>query len=171
MKAKKKKKKKKKKASPHFVTFPPSFFNFPPSLLQFSFFSSQFSPLFPCLFFPDTSAKISRSEVSGGTLPPAPPPACYATVLVYNKRKWRHSKSRTKTRKESNGEKNKQNKTCWKKREKSRKTEKKKWKRKDLVYYPQAFQPWTKATLLRRKILKTPNFIWVAVRAPTSLLN
>ena len=57
----------------HFVTFPPSIFNFPPSLLQFSFFSSQFSPLFPCVFFPGRSAEISRSEVSGGTLPPLLP--------------------------------------------------------------------------------------------------
>ena len=47
---------------------------FPPSLLQFSFFSSQFSPLFPCLFFPNTSAKISRSEVSAGHSAPLPPP-------------------------------------------------------------------------------------------------
>ena len=63
------KNKTKKKSSPHFVTFPLSIFNFPPSLLQFSFFSSQFSHLFPFLldFFP-------RSEVSGGTLPPCPSP-------------------------------------------------------------------------------------------------
>ena len=80
----KKKKKKKKKVLYSFSNFPllPSIFNFPPSLLQFSFFSSPFPPplfpFFPCLFFPGRSAKISRSEVSGDTLPP--PPACYATV-------------------------------------------------------------------------------------------
>ena len=69
-------KKKKKRSSPLFITFPTSISNFPPFLSQFSFFSSQFSPLcpfFPCLFFPDTSAKISRLEVSGGTLLPATP--------------------------------------------------------------------------------------------------
>ena len=72
----------KKKKSPHFFyNFPTSIFIFPPSLLQFPFFSSQFFTPFP--FFPDTSAKISRSEVSGGTLPPLPlpSPACYATGL------------------------------------------------------------------------------------------
>ena len=40
--------------------------------LFFSIFTP--SPFFPCLFFPDTSAKISRSEVSGVTLPPCPQP-------------------------------------------------------------------------------------------------
>ena len=68
-KKQKKKKKKKKRSSPFFITFPSSISNFPPSLLQFSFFSSQFSPLFLFFlasFFPDTSAKTSRSEVSGG---------------------------------------------------------------------------------------------------------
>ena len=67
----------KKRASTLFITFPTSIFIFQrSSLFQFSFFSSQFSPLFPffpCLFFPDTSAKISRSKVSGGTLPPPAP--------------------------------------------------------------------------------------------------
>ena len=60
---------KKKKSSPHFVTFPPS-------LLQFSFFLLNFHPfsIFPSLFFPYRSAEISRSEVSGGTLPPTLPP-------------------------------------------------------------------------------------------------
>ena len=62
------KKKKKKKKSPHLF-----FWRFPASISNFSTFSSQFSiftpfPFFPCLFFPDTSAKISRSEVSGGAL-------------------------------------------------------------------------------------------------------
>ena len=64
-----------KKKSPHlfFITFPTYISNFPPSLLQFSFFSilSPF-PFFPCLFFPDMSAKISRSEVSGGDPAPIP---------------------------------------------------------------------------------------------------
>ena len=53
-------------------------------LLPFPIFHLFFSiftpfPFFPCLFFPDTSAKISRSEVSGGALCPPCPPACYAT--------------------------------------------------------------------------------------------
>ena len=79
IKSTKKKKRERKSSSPLFITFPTSISNFPPSLLQFSqfsFFSSQFSPLFPffpCLFFPNTSAKLSRSEISGGALcPPAP---------------------------------------------------------------------------------------------------
>ena len=71
--------KQKKRSSPLIITFPTSISKFPPSLLQFSFFSYQFSPFFPssllnsplfpvflASFFPDTSAKISRSEVSGG---------------------------------------------------------------------------------------------------------
>ena len=52
-------------------------------LLPFPIFHLFFSiftpfPFFPCLFFPDTSAKISRSEASGGHSAPLPP-ACYAT--------------------------------------------------------------------------------------------
>ena len=45
--------------------------------LPFFIFPSQFLPpfpFFPCLLFPDTSAKISRSEVSGGHSAPLPPP-------------------------------------------------------------------------------------------------
>ena len=72
--------KEKKKSSPHFVTFPPSIsilhlpsYNFPSFPLHF--------PLFPCLFFSDRPAEISRSEVLfGGAVPPAPP-TCNATVL------------------------------------------------------------------------------------------
>ena len=54
-KTKTKQNKKKQKSSPHFVTFPPSNFNFKLSFLQFSFFSPQFSSLFPFFltsFFP-----------------------------------------------------------------------------------------------------------------------
>ena len=48
-------------------------------LLPFPIFHLFFSiftpfPFFPCLIFPDTSAKISRSEVSGGHSAPCPPP-------------------------------------------------------------------------------------------------
>ena len=75
-----KQKKKKKKVLSSFCNFSTSSFisNFPPSLLQFPFFSSQFSPLFTFslpLLSPIGQQKISQSEVSGGTLPPA----CYAT--------------------------------------------------------------------------------------------
>ena len=63
-----------------FFTFSPSLYNFPSFLLNFYPFT--LFPFFPCLFFPDRSTKISRSEVSGGALcPPAPLPACYATAL------------------------------------------------------------------------------------------
>ena len=78
-------KKKKKKRGPHLflelilLPFPIFTFPFTIFLLFFSIFTP--FPFFPCLFFPDTSAKISRSEVSGGTLPPA----CYATVLEAKK--------------------------------------------------------------------------------------
>ena len=71
VKSKKKKKKKKKKV----LT---SFYNV--SLLPFQIFHlfllnfHPFSLFLPCLFFPDTSAKISRSEVSGGHSTPCPPP-------------------------------------------------------------------------------------------------
>ena len=71
------KKKKKKKKGPHLFS---DVFLLP--FPNFHLFFSIFTPFlfFPCLFFPNTSAKISRSEVSGGTLPPCPPPpACYAT--------------------------------------------------------------------------------------------
>ena len=55
-------KKKKKKKGPHLFLY--KFF-----LLFFSIFTP--FPFFPCLFFPRyTSAKISQSEVLGGTLPP-----------------------------------------------------------------------------------------------------
>ena len=100
-----KSKKKKKKKGPHiffrtFSYFHFQFFLFLTFPLPFSFFSSQFLPLSPCLpftifllfisiftpfplfpslFFPDTSAKISRSEVSGGHSAPHPP--CYATEV------------------------------------------------------------------------------------------
>ena len=66
---------KKKKSSHLFYNF--SYFNFPPSLLQFSFFSSQFSPLFPFFlasFFPIRQQKFPGQKSLGGTLPPCPPP-------------------------------------------------------------------------------------------------
>ena len=66
---KKKEKEKEKRSTPHFVTFPPS-------LLQFSFFSSQFSPLFPFFlasFFPGMSAEIFPVRSLGGALCPQPP--------------------------------------------------------------------------------------------------
>ena len=78
VKSKKKKKKKKRKKErkrmsfPHFVTFPPYIFKFPPSLFQFSFFFPHFPFFFPCLSFPDRSAEISWSEVSGGQSSPLP---------------------------------------------------------------------------------------------------
>ena len=72
-----KKKKKKKRSSPLFITFPTSISNCPSSLLQFSFFSSQFSPLFPLpFFFPIRKQKFPGQNSLGGTLPPA----CYATA-------------------------------------------------------------------------------------------
>ena len=74
-KAKKKKKKKKKKVLTSFSAV--FLLPFPIFHLFFSIFTP--FPFFPCLFFPDTSAKISRSEVSGGALCPPCPPACYAT--------------------------------------------------------------------------------------------
>ena len=78
-----KQKKKKKKKGPHlflllfllpFPIFHLPFYNFTIFLLIFIF--THF-PFFPFLFFPDTSAKLSRSEVE---CPPAPPPV---TPLVY----------------------------------------------------------------------------------------
>ena len=76
-KSKKKKKKKKKKSSPLFRTF--YYFHFQFSTFPFTIFLLFFSiftpfPFFPCLIFPDTSAKISRSEVSGGQSAPCPTP-------------------------------------------------------------------------------------------------
>ena len=70
--------KKKKRSSPLFITFPTSNSNFTPSLLQFFVFFLNFchSFLFSLPLFPDTSAKISQSKVSGGH------PACYATAYV-----------------------------------------------------------------------------------------
>ena len=68
-----KEKKKKNRSSPLFIAFRTSVSNFPPSLLQFSFFSSQFSPLFPfflCSFFPIHQLKFPSQN---------PRPACYAT--------------------------------------------------------------------------------------------
>ena len=83
----KEKKKKKKRSSPLFITFPTSipifhlpFYNFP----SFSFFSSQFSPLFPFLlasFFPIRQQKFPGQKSLGALCPlPPPPPACYATA-------------------------------------------------------------------------------------------
>ena len=72
------KKKKKKGSSPLFITFLTYISNFPPSLLQFSFFPSQFSPLFPFFlasFFPIRQQKFPGQSL--GAL--SPPPACYAT--------------------------------------------------------------------------------------------
>ena len=72
---KKKKKKKKKRFSPLFITFPTLISNFQSSLSQFSFFSSQFSPLFLFFSLPLFSRYVSknfRSEVSGGHSAPCP---------------------------------------------------------------------------------------------------
>ena len=65
-----KKKKKKEKVVTTFYHF--SYFHF-----QFSFFSSQFSPLFPFFlasFFPKRHLKFPGQQSLGGTLPPGPPP-------------------------------------------------------------------------------------------------
>ena len=73
----KSKKKKKKRSSPLFITFPTPISNFPSSLLQFSFFSPQFSPLFPFFlasFFPICKHKFPGQKFLGGTLPPCPLP-------------------------------------------------------------------------------------------------
>ena len=64
----------KKRSCSHLLTFPPS-------ILQFSFFSSQFSPLFPSFlasFFPVGQQKFPGQK-SLGALCPLPPPVCYAT--------------------------------------------------------------------------------------------
>ena len=62
------KKKKKKKKHLFLITFPTSISNFPSFLLNFQPFF-----LFSLPLFSDTSAKISRSEVSGGHSAPLPP--------------------------------------------------------------------------------------------------
>ena len=73
----KNKKKKKKRSSPLFRIFPTSIYNFPPSLLQFSFFSSQFLPLFHFslpLFSRYVSKKFpGQKSRGGGALCPLPP--------------------------------------------------------------------------------------------------
>ena len=100
-----KKKKKKKERSSHLFRassyFHFQFLTFP---LPFSFFSSQFlpiSPFFPSLFFPDTSAKISRSEVSGGHSAPLPPtPLLEGTLTSHHGlycNAWQHIKANIKT--------------------------------------------------------------------------
>ena len=74
-------KKKKKGSSPLFITFPTSISYFPLSLLQFSFFSCQFSPLFPFFlasFFPIRQQKFPNQKSRGDTLPPA----CYTTAAI-----------------------------------------------------------------------------------------
>ena len=85
------KKKKKKKVLNNFLQlFLLSYFHLQFSTFHFTIFLLFFSictpfpffPFFLCLFFPATSAKISRSEVSEGTLPPCLP-ACYdADVFI-----------------------------------------------------------------------------------------
>ena len=70
--------KKKKRSSPHFVTFPPYIFNFPPYCFNFPYFSP-FSLDFLAPLFPVGQQKFQGQKSLGGTLPPAPPPACYAT--------------------------------------------------------------------------------------------
>ena len=80
-KQKKKKKKRRERSSPHsscFNFFLHSIFIFQPSLSQFSFFPAPISLFSLPLSFPNRSAEISRSEVSGGHSAPLPPP-CYAT--------------------------------------------------------------------------------------------
>ena len=73
---KKKKEKKKRNVS--------SFCNFSAFHFQCTFPFSIFLLInfFPCVFFPGKAAEISRSEVWGALYSPAPPPACYATVLM-----------------------------------------------------------------------------------------
>ena len=87
-KSEKQKKKKKKKSSPlFFCNF--SYFHFQFSTFSFTIFllfSSIFTPFpfFPCLFFPDTSAKISWSEVSGGNSVPPPSPSPVTSLMQLN---------------------------------------------------------------------------------------
>ena len=70
--------KQKKKSPPLFITFPTSISNFPPSLLQFSFFSSQFSHLFPLFpfslasFFPIGQQKFPGHKSWGHSAPMHP---------------------------------------------------------------------------------------------------
>ena len=77
------KSKKKKKKSPHlfynFSYFHFQFSTFPFIIFLLFLFFSIFTPFpfFPCLFFPNTSVKISQSEVSGGLCPPH-----YATAIL-----------------------------------------------------------------------------------------
>ena len=78
-KTKQNKQQTKKKQGPHlfFITFPTSISNFPPSLLQFSFFSSQFSPLFPFFlasFFPIRPQKFPGQKSLGAFCPLLPLP-------------------------------------------------------------------------------------------------
>ena len=76
--SKKKKKKKKKKKGPHLFlylynfSYPTSISNFPSSLLQFSFFSSQFSPLFTFFVASIRKQKFPGHKSLGGALPPCP---------------------------------------------------------------------------------------------------
>ena len=79
-KTKKQKQKTKNKTKQMVLTSFYSVFLLPFPILHLFF--SIFTPFifFPCLFIPDTSAKISRSEISGELCPPPPPPACYATA-------------------------------------------------------------------------------------------
>ena len=61
-----------------------SFCNFPPSLLQFSFFSSQFAPLFPFFFtsfLPVGQQKFPCQKSLGALCPPT----CYATAICFKK--------------------------------------------------------------------------------------
>ena len=76
-KAKKKKKKKKKVVTSFSNVF---LLPFPIFHLFFSIFTP--FPFFPCLFFPDTSAKISRSEVSGGHCPPPVTPLTTRIITI-----------------------------------------------------------------------------------------
>ena len=83
--------KKKKKSSPLFITFPTSISNFPPSLLQFSFFSSQFSPLFLFLsiftpfplplFFWYVSKNFLVRSLWGALCPPVLPPVTQLSAI------------------------------------------------------------------------------------------
>ena len=76
------KKKKKKKVLSSLCIFPPSIFNSQPSLFAISFFSSQFSPLFPCLFFPVGQHKFPGQKSLGGTL--LPHLLCHCISEVYS---------------------------------------------------------------------------------------
>ena len=72
---------KQKKKQTNKQTKKPSIFNFPPFLLQVSFFSSQFSTLFPFFlasFFPLGRQKFPGQKSLRGSIPL--PPACYVTA-------------------------------------------------------------------------------------------